>query len=30
MIFSVIANHHTQSYSTMINYIDSVVVDLGQ
>ena len=28
-IFSVIANHHTQGYSTMVNYIDTVVVDLG-
>jgi D-alanyl-D-alanine carboxypeptidase/D-alanyl-D-alanine-endopeptidase (penicillin-binding protein 4) len=28
-IFSVIANHHTQGYSNMVNYIDTVVVDLG-
>ena len=30
LIFSIIANHHTQGYTNMINYIDSIVVDLGR
>lgn len=29
-IFSVIANHHTQGYSRMINYIDTVVVQMDR
>lgn len=30
LIFSVIANHHTQGFTAMTQYIDSVVVDLGR
>ena len=28
LVFSVIANHHTQGYSSMTRFIDSIVVDL--
>jgi len=30
LVFSVMANHHTQGFTAMTRYIDSVVVDMGR